>query len=213
MPQEKEQKKPFDRRIIALAAGMIIVLGGGIAGAAYFAVSQKTVYIDKAQIAAPIVDLASTAGGTLRALYVSPGQTIQANTVVAQVGIELIKSTAGGLVLSTQGDVGKLVPAGQTVVEMIDPSALRVVGEVDENKGLSRIKIGQPVAFTIDAFGSQQFTGVIDEIAPTSNQSGIVFNISDQRQVQQFDVKARFDTALYPQIKNGMSARMHIYVQ
>ncbi len=67
--------------------------------------------------------------------------------------------------------------------------------------------------FTVDAFGGQTFTGVIDEVAPTSNQSGIVFNISNQRQVQQFDVKARFDTTAYPQLRNGMSARMWIYTK
>jgi hypothetical protein len=63
----------------------------------------------------------------------------------------------------------------------------------------------------VDAFGSQQFSGVIDEVAPTSNASGVVFNISSARETQQFDVKARFDATKYPQLKNGMSARMWVY--
>ena len=208
-----EQKKSLDKRVLGLAIGIVVVLGGGIAVFSYFAASAHVVSIDQARLSAPTVDLSPTAGGVLRNLNVSAGQLIAPNTIVAQVGVELIKSTQGGLVLSTTGGIGDQVPAGATVVEMIDPAALRVVGEVDENKGLSRIKIGNPVTFTVDAFGSQQFTGVVDEIAPTSNQSGIVFNISDQRSVQQFDVKARFDTAKYPQLKNGMSARMTIYVQ
>jgi len=70
-----------------------------------------------------------------------------------------------------------------------------------------------PVTFTVDAFGSQQFSGVVDEIAPTSNQSAVVFNISDSRQTQQFDIKVRFDTSEYPDLRNGMSARMTIYLQ
>ena len=207
------EKKPTDRRIFILSASIIIVVGGGIAAAAYFAAANKTVYIDQSQIEAPIVDLSSATGGTLRTLEVSAGQVIPPNTVVAQVGVELIKSTAGGLVLSTNGDVGDQVPPGQTVVEMIDPASLRVVGQIDENKGLSRIKVGDPVTFTVDAFGGTQFNGIVDEVAPTSNQSGVVFDISSQRATQQFDIKARFDTSLYPQLKNGMSARMWIYVQ
>ena len=210
MPAKKEIS---NRWIYGIAAFLVVVIGGGIAAVAYYAASAHSISIDQTHISAPTIDLSPTAGGVLRSLNVTAGQVVPPNTVVAQVGVELIKSTQGGLVLSTMGGIGDQVPAGQTVVEMIDPAALRVVGQLDENKGLNRVKVGDPVTFTVDAFGGQQFEGVVDEIAPTSNQSGIVFNISDQRQVQQFDIKARFDTAQYPQIKNGMSARMTIYVQ
>ncbi len=207
------EKKPFNRHALGLALGILIVVGGGTAALAFVAVSSKTVSIDQSRVEAPVVDLSPTQSGTLRALNVSAGQLVPPNTVVAQVGVELIKSTEGGLVLSTTGGVGDTVGAGQPVVEMIDPNALRIVGQVDENKGLSKIKIGDPVTFTVDAFGSATFVGTVDEVSPTSNQSGVVFNISSQRAVQQFDVKARFDTTLYPQFKNGMSARMTVYVQ
>lgn len=208
-----ENKKGLDKRVLGLAIGIVVVIGGGIGTYAYIAASSHTVYIDQAGVSAPTVDLSPTVGGVLRSLNVSAGQLIPPNTVVAQVGVELIKSTQGGLVLSTTGGVGDQVAIGKTVVEMIDPAALRVVGEVDENKGLNKIKLGDPVAFTVDAFPGTEFTGVVEEIAPTSNQSGIVFNISDQHQVQQFDIKARFDTTKYPQLRNGMSARMTIYVK
>ena len=78
---------------------------------------------------------------------------------------------------------------------------------------LDRLQVGDPVTFTVDAFGSKQFSAVVDEISPTSQQSQVVFNISDQRAEQQFDVKARFDTTANPELKNGMSARMWIYTQ
>ena len=107
--------------------------------------------------------------------------------------------------------IGAQIAPGQTVVEMIDPTQLRVVGKIDENKGLSQIQVGDPATFTVDAFGGKSFTGVVDEIAPTSNQSDVVFNISDQREIQQFDVKVRYDISAYPQLKNGMSARIWIY--
>jgi len=202
-----------DRRPLFIALAILLIIGGGAMTIAYLGVSQKSVYIDQSSLQAPVIDLSSTAGGTLRALNVTAGQTVAPGTTVAQVGVELIKSTSGGLVIATNGDVGDQVAPGQTVVEMIDPSSLRVVGELDENKGLSRVKVGDPVTFTVDAFGGKIFDGVVDEVSPTSNQSGVVFNISSQRQEQQFDVKARFDTATYPQLKNGMSARMWVWVQ
>lgn len=207
------EKKSLDRRVISLSVGLIIIIGGGAAMLAYLGASMRSVSIDKAQVVAPTIDLAATQGGIVRSITVVAGQTVAPGTVVAQVGVELIKASQGGLVISTQGDVGDRVPAGQTVVEMIDPASLRVVGELDENKGLSRIAVGDPVSFTVDAFGGKQFVGVVDEVSPTSNQSGVVFNISSSRQVQQFDIKTRFDTAQYPDLKNGMSARMTVWTQ
>lgn len=206
-------EKKTDRRVYALAAFIVVVLGGGIAGLSYYAVSMRTVYIDKAQIQAPVVNLAPVSGGTLRGIYVTPGQIVPANTVVAQVGVELLKTSASGLVLSTEGDVGKLVPAGQTVVELIDPSALRVVGQVQEDKGLADIKVGDVASFTVDAFGSKKFTGVVDEIAPVSNAGDVVFSVSDKREEQDFDVKVKFDTTANPELKQGMSAKLWIYKQ
>ena len=81
--------------------------------------------------------------------------------------------------VTVNNNIGKSVGPTDTVVATIDPNALRVVGELDENKGLNLIKVGDPVSFTVDAFGGQEFTGVVDEIAPTANQTGIVFNISN----------------------------------
>jgi multidrug resistance efflux pump len=95
----------------------------------------------------------------------------------------------------------------------MDPSTLRVVGQVDENKGLADVHVGAPVRFTVDAFGAKEYLGVVDEVSPTAHAGDVVFNISDQRQVQTFDVKVRFDTAAYPELKNGMSAKIWIYKQ
>jgi multidrug resistance efflux pump len=199
----------FRKRLIYIGTGAFIIIVG--ATTAYLIVTNGRVSVDTASIQAPLIGLTSTVPGRLDAIYVNTGDTVAANTPVASVGTQVITSKVAGLVVSVNDTVGALVGAGENVVTMIDPSQLRVVGRIDENKGLTQIHVGDPVSFTVDAFGGESFTGVIDEIAPTSNQSGIVFNISSQRQVQQFDIKARFDTSVYPQLKNGMSARMLIY--
>jgi HlyD family secretion protein len=208
-----EAKQTFDRRALAVAAFLVVIVGGGIAALAYVGVSNKTVYIDKALVEAPQAALAPTTPGNLMHTYVSVGEVIQPNTIVAQVGVELIKSTAGGLVIDARTDTGTLINPGTAVVTTIDPNALRVVGQVEEDKGLSTIHTGQQAVFTIDAFGSKQFQGVVDEVSPTSHTNDVVFSVSDKRQTQTFDVKVRFDTASQPQIKNGMSAKLWIYKQ
>ena len=191
-----------------IIVGVIAVVTGGFI---YWRVTSLSVYVDAASIEAPLIDLAPSQAGTLEDVYVNVGDQVPQDATVARVGNELIKSKVAGVIVSEPDTIGAQINPGEAVVSMIDPTQLRVVGRVDEDKGLDRIKVGDSVTFTVDTFGSQQFTGVIDEISPTSEQSGIVFNISDKRQVKQFDVKARFDTIAYPQLKNGMSARMWIY--
>ena len=200
------------KRLFSIIGAALLIIAVGVI-AAYLIITSGRVSIDTASIQAPLINLTSAAPGRLDALYVQAGDTVTANEPVAAVGTQTITSKVAGLVVSVDDTVGAQVSAATPVVTMIDPSQLRVVGRIDENKGLAQVHVGDPVTFTVDAFGGQQFTGVIDEIAPTSDQSGIVFNISDQRQEQQFDVKARFDTSAYMQLKNGMSARMTVYTR
>lgn len=190
-------------------AAIIILVVAGIA--AYLVFAGRQVYIDTAQISAPLIDLSPTAAGRLDALYVQAGDTLPANAPVARVGTDVIRTKVAGLIVHVDDTLGAQVTPGENVVEMIDPTQLRVVGTIDENKGLAQIKVGDPVRFTVDAFGGKTFDGVVDEIAPTANTAGVVFDISNTRPTQQFDVKARFDVSAYPQLKNGMSARMWVY--
>ncbi|HEX8993888.1 MAG TPA: efflux RND transporter periplasmic adaptor subunit [Candidatus Paceibacterota bacterium] len=197
--------------IRTIAGVFVIVAGAGIV--AYLIIAQSNVYTDKASISAPIIELSPQGSGTLQEVFVQEGDTVSANETVARVGNELVKTKIAGVVVGVPDKIGAAVAPGEPVVDMIDPSALRVVGNIDEDKGLSSVAVGDSVTFTVDAFGGKEFQGVVDEVAPTSNQSGVVFNISDQREVKQFAVKVRFDVAAHPEIKNGMSARMWIYTK
>lgn len=186
----------------------VLALGGGFL---YLMISNQTVYTENALISAPNINLSSTSGGELQQVYVHEGDFIKANTVVARVGNELIKTQVDSEVLTINNDIGAIFTPGETVATVIDPTELRVVGEVDENKGLNDLKVGQEATFTVDAFGSQKFYGVVDEVSPTDVEQDVVFNVSDAREENEFDVKVRFDTTLYPQLKNGMSAKLWVY--
>jgi multidrug resistance efflux pump len=192
------------------AVALALVVVGGLL---YWQMSSTRVGIDTSVISAPIIDLSPTAAGQLQEIYVNEGDEVAANTPVARVGNEIIKTTVAGEIISVQNNIGKSFNPGQAVVSMIDPLSLRVVGTIDENKGLNKIQVGQLASFTVDAFGSKQYQGVVDEIAPSSNQSDVVFNISNARQTMQFDIKVRFDQNQYPELKNGMSAKLTIFTK
>jgi len=210
---KKEEKKilGLKRNIFIISAGSALVVIGFLVGLIYWQMASSRIVIDNSLISAPRIDLAATTSGPLEEVFVNEGDQVLANAVLAQVGDELIKAKTAGLIIDVKKDIGQLFNSGTPVVSMIDPNELRVIGQIDEDKGLSDIAIGQSVVFTVDAFGNQKFTGVVDEITPTSDDSGVAFSISDKREIKKFDIKVRFNTLAHPEFKNGMSAKMIIY--
>ncbi|MBU6414726.1 HlyD family efflux transporter periplasmic adaptor subunit [Patescibacteria group bacterium] len=199
-------------RNVWVATGIaVFIIVGGFAGVAYWNVSNSRVAIDKAEISAPIIELAPQNSGILQEVFVREGDEVPANASVAQVGNELVKTKVDGVVISVKNDIGKIFNRGEAVVTMIDPTDLRVEARIEEDKGLKDIHVGERAVFTADAFGSKEYEGVVDEVSPTSLESGVVFTISDKRAVKEFVVKVRFDRDLYPELKNGMSAKIWIY--
>jgi multidrug resistance efflux pump len=193
---------------IILTIIIFIVLTGGII---YLNIQNKRIYIDRSEINAPIITLSSESSGILEKIFVKQGQQVSEDMIVAQVNGDLIRTKENGLVILVQDTVGQVVNSQTPIVQMIDTQKLRVVGHIQEDKGLKDVQIGQNVIFTVDAFGSKQYQGIVESISPTSRQSDIVFSISDKRQEQEFDVKVKFDVNSYPELKNGMSAKMWIY--
>ena len=187
----------------------LLALGGFI----FWQGSYGTISIENAQIEAPIINLSSGTAGTLNALYVTEGDTVQANAPVALVGTTLVSSKQDGIITFTSNNIGTYFAPGGTIVSMIHPEDMKVVGALDETKGLNEIKPGQKASFTVDAFGGKTYVGTVDTIGETANDTGVVFSISDKRPVRQFDIKVAFDVTKYPELKNGMSAKITVYIK
>ena len=192
--------------------GVLIAIIVSLLFAAYWwFVIRTRVYTDKADIEAPLIEISPSTPSILKEVLVKEGDTVSTNTPVARVGDSYLLTSSSGLVVGIDDSVGALFSPGQSIVTMINPSDLRLVAKVDENNGLSDIKPGDKVVFTLDAFGSKKFTGTVDEIVPTSYESSIAFNISSTREEQQFQVKVSYDAIDHPEILNGMSAKVWIY--
>ena len=200
--------KPWVQSVTGIIT-IALILGGVLFYKSY----TSHISIENSMITAPTISLGPDVSGTLDQVYVKVGDTVLPNTPLVRVGTETVSSQVGGVITAVDTTLGESVNPGQHVVSMINPSDLKVVGEIDENKGLSQIQIGQPVTFTVDAFGSKTYTGIVDQISPTANNTGVAFSISDQRPTQQFDISVRFDVVAHPEFKNGMSAKMYVYTK
>ncbi len=199
------------RNKILIVAGIAVIILVGAGGLIYWSIASSRVYIENSTISAPVINLSPAVGGILQEVFVNIGDNVQISAPIARVGNELIKAPSVGQILSINTNAGASFGPGQPVATMMNREDLRVVGQVQEDKGLKDIKIGQTAIFTVDAFGSKQYPGIVDQINPTANSGDIVFNISGARQENDFDIKARFDISQYPELKNGMSAKLWIY--
>lgn len=193
---------------IAIAIIIFIIL---IASIIFLATQQGKIYIENSEILAPVITLSSANPGILEKVFVKEGDQIADTMIVAQVSGNPVRAEADGLAIQVMNAPGELVNSQTPIVEMIEPQEMRVIGHIEENKGLSDIKIGQRVVFTVDAFGSKTYGGIVDSISQSPTLQDIVFSISDKRQERQFDVKVKFDVDAYPELRQGMSAKMWIY--
>ena len=206
-------KKSFFRKPWVQSLTGIVLITIVLSGLLYWKSASSYVAVDLSQISAPIIAISPESEGILSEVYVKSGDNVVANESLARVGSEIISAKTAGIVVSVVNTPGQVFMPGSPVVSMIDPNQLRIVGKIDENKGFSNIKVGDLATFTVDAFGGIQFTGIVDEISPTSNQTSVVFSISDKRDIKQFDIKVRYDITLHPEFKNGMSAKLRIYAK
>ena len=201
-------KKPWMQSII-----VIVIIFGALGGFLYWQSTAGTVSIEDSTLVAPIVDLSPTSGGTLNALYVKEGDVIAPGAQVALVGTDVISAKDGGVVASTPEALGGYFNPGETVVSVVVTSDMEVSGQLEETKGLKNLAVGQRATFTVDAFPGKTYSGIVDDIGATAIDTGVLFSISDERPTQKFEVKVRFDVSAYPELKNGMSAKITVYTK
>jgi multidrug resistance efflux pump len=200
-------KNPKILRSLLVVIIAALLIGGYI----YFQLSKDRVAIESSLVQAPIIMISPETPGKILNIKVYEGEQVKKGDALAIVGTSSLNAYQDGLIVSTNNAIGSIASSQTPVVQMINFSDMRIAGTIDENKGLDKVKIGQAVAFTVDALPNQNFWGYVDEISPTAKQTQLQFSVSSERPTQQFIVYARFNTYSYPQIKNGMSAKMTVY--
>jgi membrane fusion protein (multidrug efflux system) len=79
-----------------------------------------------------------------------------------------VRAPFDGVVSERKASVGDTVQVGRELVKVIDPRSMRFEGLVSADR-LQALKIGQPVAFRINGFSEQRFTGTLQRIDSSVN--------------------------------------------
>jgi multidrug resistance efflux pump len=195
-----------------LRAGLVVIVAVLlIGGYIFYQLLRDRVSIEDSLVQAPIIAFSPEVPGAIADIKVYEGERVKKGDALAIVGTSSLNAYQDGLIVSTDNAIGSLASSQTPVVQMINFADMRIAGTIDENKGLSKVQIGQIVSFTVDALPGQTFWGYVDEISQTAKQTALQFSVSSERPTQQFIVYARFNAYDYPQIKNGMSAKMTVY--
>ncbi len=197
------------RRVFILLALILLAL----ASTFYYFKKEGRVSIDNSQVQAPIINITSQTPGNLNEVDVAENQTVKNDDLLAIVGTQSLRAQTDGIVIQVNKQIGSVITPATSAVQLINPDDFRIVGTIDENKGLKDIRVGQAASFSVDAFPGQTFWGYVDEVSGTAKQTQAAFSISNERPTQQFNIFVRFDALRYPQIKNGMSAKLVIYTK
>jgi len=193
-----------------MAMGVIFGLTGGFL---FWESKKNTILNENAELKAPVINVSPASPGVLNFLYVTEGERVVENSQIAMIGSQIIFTKNSGIVSFAPNVLGSYVSPGQIVASIINDQEMTVVGKIEETKGLRDIAKGQRATFTVDAFSGKTYEGMVDEISSTSDDAGVLFSISDKRPVKKFDVKVKFNVAEYPELKNGMSAKITVHTK
>lgn len=105
------------------------------------------------------------------ALKSAEAQVVQARAALRQhevnLGHTVIRAPIDGIVISRLVDVGQTVAASLQAPELFviaaDLTKMRVIANVDESD-VGRIRPGQRVTFTVDAYPAEQFAGTVSQV-------------------------------------------------
>lgn len=114
----------------------------------------------------------------------------------------VIRAPFDGVVAKKYTEVGELLLPGKQIVTIVNPDKIYVLSTIDE-VDVGRLRPGQPVTITVDAFPGEKFTGAIKRISPIVSGGKL--------ETRTADVWISFDEK-HAKIKPGMSADVEILV-
>jgi RND family efflux transporter MFP subunit len=114
----------------------------------------------------------------------------------------IIRAPFDGVISKKYTEVGELLMPGKQIVTVVNPDKIYVLATIDE-VDVGRLRHGQPVTISVDAFPGEKFPGTVRRISPIVSGGKL--------ETRTADVWIYFDKK-QARIKPGMSADVEILV-
>ena len=158
----KPQKTRNAGPIIALVV-LIVVIGAAIGGWLLLK-DLNTLTTDNVKVTADLNVIAPTGAGKLRRLMVEKGSMVTKDQIIAVAeNTGYLKSPVAGEVVECDVTQGQMVGPSTVIAVVADTSDIYIQANVEETS-IRRVRAGQIVRVSLDAYPGQSFIGVVREI-------------------------------------------------
>ena len=147
-------------------------------------------------------------------------QVQQAQAALKNVEILLadtaIKAPVAGVIAVKSVEDGEVVAFGQQLFNISNLADVWIGANIEETY-IGRVKVGQPVEFTIDAYPDKKFTGEVIEVGPASGSQFALLPTENTsanftKVTQRLPIKIKAGESEYV-LKPGMSAEIRIFTK
>lgn len=233
------KKMSKTKRILIIVLAVVVV---GCAGTLYGILYNDShfYYTENAQVMADMIAISPLVTGKLSDWSVKEGQMVKAGQVLGRqdTGTTASSSAVNGAAMGTTADVltskadivcpidgmvietsviqGQMVAPGTSVATVANTSNMYITANIEETN-IFKIKEGQKVDVTIDAYAGKTFTGYVTSIGKATNSvfnpySSITTSGTYSKTTQLIPVKIMLANAqgltLYP----GFNATVRVHI-
>ena len=148
--------------VIALVA--LIVVIGAVVGGWFILKDMNTLTTDNVKVTADLHAIAPTGAGKLRRLMVAKGSMVAKDQIIAvSENSGYLKAPVGGEVVECDVTQGQMVSPSTVIAVIADTSDIYIQANVEET-AIRKVRPGQVVRVSLDAYPGQTFIGIVREI-------------------------------------------------
>lgn len=174
-----EKRKPIKKNALMAAAAVVIIVAVCVAFGWYLT-SSKYLKTDNAKVAADVYPISSKTEGKLLRFDAYVGKYVESGDIIGRAeGGPYIKAPSDGEFIEVDARRGDYVLTTDVLGYIADIDNMYIGANVEETD-IVKIKVGQPVRVTLDAYGSRKFDGVVSDVKKITNSalSGTVTSFS-----------------------------------
>ena len=153
---------------VLFALLILLLAAGGIVGWRYYSSNLNYFTTDNARVTAQMYSVAAPAGGKLLSWDAEIGDRVTEGQILGRTEtLPYITAPAGGTIVRNDALLNQMVAAGTSLAVIADTDNLYIGVNVEETD-IEKIRLGQSVDISIDAYPKRIFPGRVTEINPTT---------------------------------------------